>query len=401
MEKSTNWTGAGIIYNKAYRNYFAQIFLLVAVVGGGWYLVDNTLANIAARHIRTGYGFLTSPSTVPIGESLIPYVDGENSYGTALLVGTINTITLSVLGIILCGIIGLVVGIARLSKNILVNKTATLYIESLRNVPLVLQLLVWYSFITISLPEPSAAMSIADWVFLDNRGFRFPLLKINSAFLGLYLGVVAAVAVIFALRRWSQQQLMRNGNEINILYISLAILILLPLSGLGLMDFLAGINAEQSNLVIDWPRLHDNDYVGGGNLTPEFTAMLLGLSVYTSVFVAEAVRAGILSVAHGQVEAARALGLPAARIMRLVVLPQALRVIIPPTLNQFLNLVKNSSLAVVIGYPELVSVTNSTLNHTGQAIECISVMMAIYLVISLSVSALLNWFNRRNNLVVR
>ena len=235
-------------------------------------------------------------------------MDGENSYGAALLVGTINTITLSVLGIILCGIIGLVVGIARLSNNLLVNKTATIYVESLRNVPLVLQLLVWYSFITISLPEPSAAMSLGGWMFLDNRGFRFPIMTFNSAFLGLLIGLAAAFAAILVLRRWSRNQLMRNGNEVNILYLSLAILILLPLSGIGLMDLLAGFHGEHSNLVIDWPRLHDNDYVGGGNLTPEFTAMLLGLSVYTSVFVAEAVRAGILSVAQGQVEAARALG---------------------------------------------------------------------------------------------
>lgn len=390
-----------LIYSQAFRNYFVQILLLFIVVGGGWYLVDNTLANMAARHIRTGYGYLFAPSTVPIGESLIHYVDGENSYGMAVLVGALNTLSVSVLGILLCGALGLIIGIARLSQNILVNKLAMIYVESLRNVPLVLQLLIWYGFLSISLPDPSESYKLGDWVFLNNRGLRFPMPHLNWPLVGIILGLAIAIFVMAKLGRQRHVLISRLGLGSHSLMANLIIFMAFPLAGFGLAEIALALVGSPSGLDFALPKFVDNDYVGGGNLTPEFAAMWFGLSVYTSSYVAEAVRAGILSVPKGQIEAAKSLGLTSGQIMRLVILPQALRVIIPPALNQFLNLVKNSSLAVVIGYPELVSVSNSILNHTGQAIECISVMMAIYLVISLSVSLLLNWYNNRNQLMVR
>lgn len=390
-----------IIYHQSFRKYFAQILLVLIVVGAAWYLMHNTMANLAARHIRTGYGFLTSSSTVPIAESFIHYIDGESSYLAAILVGTLNTLHVSFLSIILCLVLGLIIGIARLSRNPLINKLAMVYVEALRNVPLVLQLLVWYGFLSITLPDPSQSLQFGSGMFLNNRGLRFPTPYLNLTFLGLVIGIVAACVGLIAFRRWKYFLLLRHGYDMDGLVPSLLMIVLFPLAGVGCADVVASLFNLNLGLNFDWPKLEAIDFSGGGTLTPEFTAMWLGLGTYTSAYVAEAVRAGILSVPNGQVEAARALGLSSGRIMRLVILPQALRVIIPPALNQFLNLIKNSSLAVVIGYPELVSVNNSILNHTGQAIECISVMMLIYLIISLSVSALVNWYNHRHRMMGR
>lgn len=360
--------------------------VLLAVVGlVAWYLVANTLANLHARNIATGFGFLSDEAGFAIGESLMAYAPTD-TYGRALWVGVLNTLRVAAIGIVGATLLGTLIGIARLSRNRLVSGVAGAYIEIMRNIPLLLQLFFWYALITESTPGPRQALNPLPGVYVSNRGLAMPWLEGGMPGAAV-LVVLAGLAACFLLYRRC------GGSKGCGLLRVLPVLLLLAL--VPAAWWAAGS--------VHWqvPHLKGFNFQGGITLSPEFTALLLGLVLYTSAFVAEVVRSGIQAIGRGQWEAGRALGLEPGQVMRLVVLPQALRVIVPPMTSQYLNLTKNSSLAVAVGYPDIVSIANTTLNQTGQAIEGILVIMAAYLTVSLSISVLMNWYNRRIALVER
>ena len=368
-----------------------QVLCLLCVLGGVWYLVDTTMANLASRNIATGFGFLDREAAFAIGESPIAY-DASDSYGRAFLVGLLNTLRVAALGIVLATVVGTLVGLARLSGNWLLRRLAALYVETLRNVPLLLQLFFWYALITDVLPMPRAAMNPVAGVFLSNRGFMIPWPDFRPAHGWLFAAFALGLALSWAWMRWARRRRERTGLPTPVLPMLAPLLIGLPL---------AAYVAVGVDLVVEVPELKGFNFRGGLTLTPEFAALLLGLTLYTAAFIAEIVRSGIQAISRGQWEAARALGLRPARVLRFVILPQALRVIVPPLTSQYLNLTKNSSLAVAIGYPDLVSIANTTINQTGQAIEGIAMIMAVYLTISLGISLAMNLYNRSIALVER
>lgn len=365
------------------RGLLIQAGLLVAVIGLGWWFWSNAQANMAARGLQFGYAFLDRSAGIPIGESIIEYTPAD-TYRKALTVGLLNTLRVAIVGIALCTVLGILLGLARLSANPLLRSLVGGYIEVIRNTPLVLQLVFWHA-VLLQLPSVRQALNPLPGVFLSQRGVKIPGLMADAA-LAVFLAALAAGAVGWwlLLRRERARQVATGERRPTVLP-GLAML-------LGLPALAVAIGFAPT---VEWPELAGFNFEGGLSLSPEFFALLIGLVVYTSAFIAEIVRAGIQSVHKGQWEAARALGLAPGRIMRLVILPQALRVIIPPLTSQYLNLTKNSSLAVVIGYPDLVSVANTSINQTGQAIEVISIFMAVYLIISLITSALMNWYNSR------
>jgi general L-amino acid transport system permease protein len=365
------------------RGLVLQAGLLVAVLGLGWWFWSNAQANMAARGLQLGFGFLDRSAGIPIGESLIEYSPAD-TYRRALTVGLLNTLRVAVVGIALCTVLGILLGLARLSSNPLLRGLVGGYIEVIRNTPLVLQLVFWHAIILL-LPSVRQALNPLPGVFLSQRGVKIPGLEPDLALLVVLAAAAAGAAGWWLLLRRERARQAATGERRATLVPGAALLLGLPALALA-----AGYVPT-----VSWPELAGFNFQGGLTLSPEFFALLIGLVVYTSAFVAEIVRAGIESVHRGQWEAARALGLPGGRIMRLVILPQALRVIIPPLTSQYLNLTKNSSLAVVIGYPDLVSVANTSINQTGQAIEVISIFMAVYLMISLVTSALMNWYNAR------
>lgn len=362
-----------------------QGLVIAAIIAAGYYLVGNTLDNLASRNIATGFSFLDREAGFPIAEHVIDY-SPASSYGRAYLVGILNTLQVSAIGIVLATLLGTVIGVARLSSNWLIARLASAYIEMMRNIPLILQLFFWYGLV-LALPGPRQAIEIVGGnVFLSNRGFIFALPEYEPAhgwaLILMGLGLGAALALGLA-ARWYQR---RTGRGVPVLWPGIALVF-----GPAAVLFLA------SGAPLGWerPALAGFNFVGGGRLSPEFFALVFGLTTYTAAYIAEVVRAGILAVPRGQSEAALALGLGRGRALRLVILPQALRLIVPPATNQYLNLTKNSSLAVGIGYQELVSVGNTTINQTGQAIEGIAMIMAVYLTISLAISAFMNLYNRR------
>lgn len=373
-----------------FRSIVYQIVVLGLVAAGVWYLVSNTMHNLEVRNIRSGFGFLDREAGFAIGESLINY-SPVDTYRRAILVGLINTLYVSLAGIVLATLVGVVVGIARLSRNWLIAKLSTIYVEVLRNVPLLIQLFFWYAMIVEMLPGPRQAMHPLPGVFLSNRGLRFPLAEGHS--LAWILGAVALALILTAVwARHLHTRQLRTGIQRPFWPVGLGLFILLPL---------AGFFASGGQLNLSIPELKGFNFAGGASISPELTALLCGLVVYTSAFVAEIVRSGIQAVSQGQWEAAGSIGLSRRRTLRLVILPQALRIMIPPLTSTYLNLMKNSSLAVAIGYPDIVSVINTVLNQTGQAIEGILIVMAAYLTVSLSISLFMNWYNRRIALVER
>ncbi|NYT22044.1 amino acid ABC transporter permease [Alcaligenaceae bacterium] len=376
--------------NPSTRALLYQALLIGAVGFVVWQLVSNTLHNLSARNISTGFGFLGREAGFAIGESSVAYTPAD-SYGRAIWVGLLNTLRVSVIGIVLATLLGTLIGIARLSGNWLVSRVAAAYVEVMRNVPLLLQLFFWYAIITENMPGPRQALEPLPGVFLSNRGLKLPSLQ-GDAIDWILGGLAAAIVLVLAMAHWARRRQAETGRIFPLGSVAAALLLALPLAG-----WMAGGAA----LELDMPRLDGFNFVGGITVSPEFFALLLGLVMYTSAFVAEVVRSGIRAVGRGQWEAADALGLPRARVLRLVILPQALRVIVPPMTSQYLNITKNSSLAVAIGYPDLVSVVNTTLNQTGQAIEGILIIMAAYLTVSLSISVFMNWYNRRIALVER
>ncbi len=368
-----------------------QAAVLAVVLAVGYYLFANVQANLARQNIATGFGFLGRESGFEIGESPIAY-SAADTYAKALLVGVLNTLRVSFIGIVLTVLLGTFVGIARLSTNWLVSKLAGVYIEVLQDIPVLLQLFFWYALFNEILPSPRQALSPLPGVFLCNRGLLLPIPAAHPAYRWMAAAFVAACVGVWLLRRWARKRQEATGRIFPTFRVGLALLLGLP----ALAWWLGG-----APTAMNVPHLKGFNFRGGLSLSPEFAALLLGLVLYTSAFVAEIVRAGIQSVSHGQTEAAMSLGLTSGQTLNLVILPQALRVIVPPLTSQMLNLTKNSSLAVAIGFPDFVSVANTTINQTGQAIEGVALIMAVYLMFSLSTSAFMNWYNKRIALVER
>ena len=372
------------------RGIVWQVLVVGVVASIVWWLWSNTVHNLEVRRIATGFGFLNREAGLPIGESLIPY-EPTDTYLRALTVGVLNTLKVAVIGIILATILGTAVGIAKLSNNWLLSKLAGVYVELIRDVPLLLQLLFWYTILQ-SLPGPRQALNPVDGVFLSNRGMKLPFIEWLPAHWWTLLAVVAGIGLTWIYARVMRRRQYADGQPRRIWPMGLALI-----AGFPLLVW-AGFGAP---FTPDMPALRGFNFRGGITVSPEFFALLVGLVTYTAGFIAEVVRAGILSVSLGQWEAAQALGLKRGAILRQIVLPQALRVIIPPLTSNFLNLTKNSSLAVAIGYQDIVSIANTTLNQTGQAIEGIAIIMLVYLTISLSISLFMNWYNARIALVER
>ncbi|WP_422098760.1 amino acid ABC transporter permease [Variovorax sp.] len=372
------------------RALACQAAAIAAVALVAWFLVSNTLHNLASRNISTGFGFLGREAGFAIGESTIAYTPAD-SYARAIGVGALNTLRVALIGIVAATLLGTLTGIARLSGNWLIAKLSALYVELVRNVPLLLQLLLWYALITENMPGPRQAHHPLPGVFLSNRGLKVPTLEGSSVdwMLG---GAALALVLALLLAHWGEKRREASGREFPSGRVATALLLGLPLAG-----WLLG----GASLSLNLPELRGFSFEGGATLSPELAALLAGLVFYTTAFIAEIVRSGIQAVGSGQWEAARSLGLRRSRILRLVVLPQAVRVMVPPVTSQYLNLVKNSSLAVAIGYPDLVSVVNTTLNQTGQAIEGILIIMGAYLTVSLSISCFMNAYNKRMSLVER
>jgi general L-amino acid transport system permease protein len=373
------------------RGLLYQALLLVAVVGVGSYLVSNTLHNLGTRQIQVGFAFLAREAGFEIAEKAVPYAPSD-SYARAFLVGLVNTLIVAGLGIVLSTVLGTLIGIGRLSSNWLLAKLSAGYVEVVRNVPLLLQLFVWYGVFTELLPSVREAIDVGGWLFVSQRGFRFAWPAPHPFWGVLPWAIGAGAALAWLWRDIAARRQAATGTQWPVGPGTAALVVGVPLATWGLMG---------APHALDHPTLAGFDFEGGCVLSPEFVALLLGLSIYTAAFIAEVVRAGILAVDKGQHEAAMALGLRPGQRLRLVTLPQALRVIIPPVTSQYLNLTKNSSLAVAIGYPDLVSIANTTMNQTGQAIEAIAILMAVYLTISLAISLLMNAYNHRVRLVER
>ena len=379
--KKKNWSWRG----QAFRGLVYQIVAVCAVVLAVWFLATNTLHNMQARGIQSGFDFMKGPAGFDIGESLFPF-DSSQPYWQAFLVGLANTLRVAIIGIVLTTILGTLLGVGRFSRNALVRGLCYAYVEFFRNVPVLLQLLMWYLLFTEVLPAASDAWTLGP-LFLSKGGLSFPIPIWASGHLWAAIGLVAGAVLAFVYRKYAYRQFEITGKIRSMFWLPLSIFV----AG-GVLGWLAGGAPDQFNSPVKGEFSIEN----GGALTPEFLSVLLGLTVYTAAFVAEVVRAGISSVARGQGEAAEALGLNQGQSMQLVMLPQALRVIIPPMTNQFLNLTKNSSLAVAIGYPDVVSIANTALNQTGRALECIAVVMLVYLTTSLTTSFFMNWYNARS-----
>ncbi len=372
--------------NPRVRGRLAQVAVVSLVIALGWWIWDNTRTNLAQRGIAFGYDFLFDPAGFGILQSLIPYQESD-PYWRVFVIGLLNTLLVSALGIVLATVLGFIAGIARLSKNALVSALAGGYIELIRNVPPLLQIFFWYFAVLRNLPAPRQSIAWFDSIFLNIRGLYVPAPVATSALSPFLLSLAAALIANLWLIRWARRRQEATGAQFPVLPVALAL-------WLGLPTLIAWFFGPP----VHWqfPELRGFNLAGGWTLIPELVALLVALSIYTSAFIAEIVRAGIQSVPQGQTEAAMALGLNARQRLRLVILPQAMRVIIPPLTSQYLNLTKNSSLAAAIGYPDLVGLFAGTvLNQTGRAIETIAMTMSVYLLISLSISLLMNWYNRR------
>ena len=378
-------------YDPDKRSILYQIGAACLFAFVAWYLVSNTMSNLEKQSIATGFGFLSNEAAFEIGESLIEY-SAADRYARALWVGFLNTLLVSFIGVILTVIIGTFIGIARLSKNWLINKCAAGYIEIFQDIPVLLQLFFWYAFFYEMLPSPRDALTPFNGLFLCNRGLIFGIPQANPVYKYMAIAVIIAVIVLFFIKKWAKKRQDATGKAFPVFYTSIALII-----GFPFVCWLFGGSPTEMSV----PALKGFNFKGGITISPEFAALLLGLVLYTAAFVAEVVRAGIQSVNRGQTEAAMAIGLKSGQVLNLIILPQALRVIIPPLTSQMLNLTKNSSLAVAIGYPDFVSVAGTAINQTGQAIEGVMLIMIVYLIFSLSTSAFMNWYNKRMALIER
>ncbi len=377
----------GLLHNKKIRDIFFQLLTVVMLVAFLWYITTNMFHNIEQRGINTGFGFFSEVAGFGISETPIEYNDTDSTYLDAFLVGLINTLIVSGFGILFASIIGLLIGVARLSKNFLIAKLSLAYIEFFRNIPILLQILFWYNVVLSALPSPRQSIELSFNMFLNNRGFYVPKPILESGFIFVGIAFIISLAVIFFIKKAADKKFDATGEEFPLVPVSFGILLVLPV----FTYVIAG-----NPMSFDNPELRGFNFGGGMSYSPEFLALTFALSIYTATYIAEAVRSGIEAVARGQKEAAAALGLSNYQSLKLVVLPQAIRVAIPPVINQYLNLIKNSSLATAIGYPELITVfAGTSLNQTGQAIEIILVTMAVFLFISLCVSFILNIVNKK------
>ncbi|EOB6679387.1 amino acid ABC transporter permease [Vibrio vulnificus] len=385
-------SSTNLFYNPTFRSVVFQVIAILALVFFFYTIVNNALTNLNARGIATGFDFLSQEAGFGIGLTLIEY-DETFSYGRTFVIGLLNTALVSFLGIILATVLGFVIGIARLSSNWLVSRFAAIYIEIFRNIPLLLQIFFWYFAVLQALPSPRQSISLGEAIFLNVRGLFFPkpVFEAGSAFIfaALFAGIIATIFIGV----WARNKQKLTGQQTPMGRIALALIVGLP----ALVYFVSGMPVSA-----EYPTLKGFNYQGGISIIPELAALLVALSIYTAAFIAEIVRSGINAVSHGQTEAAMSLGLPRTRTLKLIIIPQALRIIIPPLTSQYLNLTKNSSLAMAIGYPDLVSVfAGTTLNQTGQAIEIIAMTMGVYLTLSLVTSALMNIYNKKVALVER
>ena len=374
------------------RAWLFQIITVVAVVSLGWFMFDNVQTNLEHRGITSGFGFLERSAGFGIAQHLIDYTEAD-SYARVFVIGLLNTLLVSVIGIFLATILGFIIGVARLSPNWMINKLATVYVEVFRNIPPLLQILFWYTAVFLTLPGPRQAHGYFDMFFISSRGLNMPSAIAAEGAWAFVISIVLAIVAVVLMTRWANKRFEATGEPFHKFWAGLALLLVIP--GLSMLIFGVPVHWEM-------PELKGFNFVGGWVLIPELISLTLALTVYTAAFIAEIVRSGIKSVSHGQTEAARSLGLRPGPTLRKVIIPQALRVIIPPLTSQYLNLAKNSSLAAAIGYPEMVSLFAGTvLNQTGQAIEVIAITMSVYLAISISISLLMNWYNKRIALIER
>ena len=378
--------GASAFWNNpTIRGLFWQTVMIAVIVAAGAFLIHNTIVNLHRQSIATGLGFLGREAGFEISESLVDY-SASSTYTRAFLVGLLNTIEVAVAGIILSTIIGTLLGIARLSPNWLLARLALGYVELVRNVPLLLQLLLIYSIVNGAAPSPRQAWQLLPDTFLSNRGLFLPIPAADPSHLYIMLAALAGIVVAMAIEHWARRRQERTGQGFPTIAAAAGLII-----GLPLLVWL-GFGAPSKMSV---PVLTGFNFAGGTSVSPELTALLVGLVIYTTAYIGEIVRSGIQAVSHGQTEAAGALGLRRGLILRLVVLPQAIRIILPPLTSQYLNLTKNSTLAVAIGFPDFVSVVNTQMNQTGQAIEGMAAILSFYLIISLAISLAMNIYNAR------
>lgn len=381
-----------MVNRREVREAVYQVIIVVVLVALFWMIISNTIYNLRKQNITSGFDFWHQIAGFDISQTLIDY-SSRSSYGQAFWVGLLNTLVVSLIGIVLATIVGFTMGIARLSSNWLIARIGTIYVEIARNIPLLLQLFIWYFAVLKNLPAPRNSVAIPGGSFLNVRGLfmPMPLYAPGIEWVGLtaLLGTLASIAIFM----WARRRQALTGQRFPVLWTTLGLVFVAPFLLAALLGF---------PVTFEYPQLRGFNFQGGLVVTPEFMALLVGLVFYTGAFIAEIVRAGIQGVSKGQKEAARALGLSTGQMLRLVVIPQAMRIIIPPLTSQFLNLTKNSSLAVAIGYPDLVSVfTGTVLNQTGQAVEVIFITMLVYLTFSLTTSLFMNWFNARMALVER
>jgi len=381
----------GLLYRPEVRQAAYQVLLLAAVAFAGWWVVNNVAVNLRRQNLTSGFDFLGQTSGFDVGQSLISY-SNTSTYGRAFWVGVLNTLLVAALGIVAATVMGFVVGIARLSSNWLIARLATAYVEILRNLPLLLQLFFWYFAVLKSLPGPRQSYVLPGGAYLNLRGLYLPAPVPQHGFEAVAIALAAGVLVAIGVWLWARRRQALTGQRFPVFAASL-----LAIAGLPLAAYFA----SGSPLAFAYPELGGFNVQGGIAVLPELLALLLGLSIYTASFIAEIVRAGILGVPKGQTEAAQAVGLSWGQTLRLVVIPQASRIILPPLTSQYLNLTKNSSLAVAIGYPDFVSVMGTVGNQTNQYVEVILLTMGVYLVLSLLTSLFMNWLNRRMALVER
>jgi general L-amino acid transport system permease protein len=380
-----------ILRDARLRAIVAQAALILSLALLVWWLADNTLRNLAARGIAVGFGFMSGAARFPISESLIPYIPTD-SFARAYVVGLLNTLFVSGVVIVFASALGLAVALGRCSRNPLVTAVATVFVETMRNTPLVVQLLFWYALLTTTLPAARNALSPMPGVFLSVRGLMFPSLTATGD-TSVLIGAVVAWA-LFAVLLLGVSRSLRLSTGEPLPFVRLAIVV----AGLAAIGVVAW---QGTGLSVVTPELRGFSFVGGTRLTPEFASLLIGLILYSGAFVGEVIRGGVDAVGKGQWEAGRSIGLTDRRILRLVVIPQALRIIIPPMTSQYFNIIKNTTLALAVGYPDISFVVATTINQTGQAIEGIAILLAVFLSISLTLSLFMNWYNRRVALVQR
>lgn len=380
-----------LINDPKVRSIFYQCLVVALLVSGVWWIVHNTIVNLSNLHIASGFAFLKGRAGFDISDTAIAY-SSDSTYFRAIIVGLINTLIVAFVGIITATLIGFIVGIGRLSKNWLIQKICTVYVEIFRNIPPLLVIFFWYSGVIAVLPAPKESIHLPFGSLLNQRGIYFPRPVWGDGSWLIFVAFLVGIAMAWFVARKAHQRQMATGQPFPVFWTSVALIVGLPLLGYALSGF---------PLSFDFPKQSTFNLTGGFVVKPEFLSLYLALSFYTAAFIAEIVRAGIIGVAKGQSEASAALGLRSGQALRLVVVPQAMRIVIPPLASQYLNLTKNSSLAIAIGYPDLTATAGTVLNQTGQAVECVVIMMVIYLAISLLTSLLMNWFNAKMALVER